>query len=105
MEGNIRLINRLQKGRQDIFNKKRTCLAKGCIEPAIKSHVLQRKGILNNITDDTNHFYAIYYPNIYDFETYGSFNIKKIGINEGYSFYGFSLYQNKTSLTSDRKRN
>jgi len=89
MEGNIRLINRLQKGRQDIFNKKRNCLAKGCSEAAIKSHVLQRKRILNNITDDTNHFYGIWYPNIHDFDTHGSFNIKKIGLNEGYSFYGF----------------
>lgn len=89
MESNIRLINRLQKGRQDIFDKKRSCLAKGCSEPAIKSHVLQRKGILNNIVDQTNHFYSIWYPNIYDFRTHGSFNIRKVGINEGYSFYGF----------------
>lgn len=89
MENNTRLINRLQKGRQDIFNKKRYCLLEGCNKLAIKSHVLQRKGILNNITDETNHFYAIWYPNIYDFITHGSFNIKKIGLNEGYSFYGF----------------
>lgn len=89
MESNIHLLNRLQKGRQDTFNKKRTCLAKGCNKTAIKSHVLQRKGILYNITDNTNHFYAIWYPTIHDFETYGSFNIKKVGLNDGYSFYGF----------------
>lgn len=89
MDTIILLKNKLEKGRQKVFDKSRTCLVEKCQNKAIGSHVLQREGILNNIADKTNHFYSINLRSIFDMKENDLFEIKKMGINDCYKFPGF----------------
>lgn len=63
----------------------RKCFSKGCENQAIKSHVLQKNGLLNKITDNNNHLYEVKRLNFPS----PHFSIRKEGINQAMSFYGF----------------
>jgi hypothetical protein len=89
MNTSILLTNKLEKGRQKVFNKSRLCLVENCDKKAIGSHVLQQEGILNNIIDDTNHFYSVDLRSIFKMKENDFFEIKKMGINKCYKFPGF----------------
>lgn len=89
MNNAIRLKKRLEEGRLRIMNEDKKCLFPGCNESAIGSHVLQEHGILKEIVDSTNHFYAIGHVPVFHMTEEKVFTIKKIGINAGYKFRGF----------------
>lgn len=69
-------------------NKSRKCLVDGCEKIAIKSHTLQKNGILKQISEK-NHLYQ--FSNVPPFQKAdkGNFEIKRIGINDVYTFPGF----------------
>lgn len=89
MDTTILLKIKLEKGRQNVFKKSRPCLVESCPNNAIGSHVLQQEGILNNIADNTNHFYSINLRSVFNMKENDLFEIKKLGINDCYKFPGF----------------
>ncbi|QHT71119.1 hypothetical protein GXP67_32925 [Rhodocytophaga rosea] len=64
--------------------RKRVCFVDGCGKYAINSHILQKNGIINSISEN-NHVYQLLADNFK--EHYYCF--KKKGINEAYTFKGF----------------
>ncbi len=66
----------------------RICMFGGCKEHAIKSHVLQKNGILREISED-NHLITLSPSNAYQLEEGFAFQFKKMGINNVYTFLGF----------------
>lgn len=60
----------------------------GCQEKAIKSHVLQKNGILREISDK-NHLVQFLPPNPFESAEKGLFDFKEIGVNDVYTFKGF----------------
>ncbi|WP_050378726.1 hypothetical protein [Chryseobacterium sp. Hurlbut01] len=71
---------------------KQKCSFKDCDQEAIKfSHVLQKNGILRNISQD-NHLYQFHISSFFNTEKNGKFLMKKIGINEVFTFPGFCKY-------------
>lgn len=83
--------NRFQQLRIASLNKKRLCMYENCREQAIKSHVLQKNGILKQISED-NHLIQLNATNINELENKGMFNFKRIGVNDVYTFNGFCNY-------------
>lgn len=73
---------------KSIHEKKRYCMYKDCQETAIKSHVLQKNGILNQIAED-NHLIELVPANAFDFKNTGINQFKRIGVNDAYTFLGF----------------
>lgn len=69
-------------------NKSRKCLVDGCEKTAIKSHTLQKNGILKQISEK-NHLYQ--FSNVPPFQKAdkGNFELARIGINDVYTFPGF----------------
>jgi len=61
--------------------KKRECLVEGCKKKSIRSHVVQRKGILDQISVD-NHVYVL---GIRDFFN-EDLEFKRVGLKKGMSF-------------------
>lgn len=59
-----------------------------CPDCAIKSHVLQKNGILHEISVD-NHLIERVSANPFEMEEKGIADFKRIGINNVYTFYGF----------------
>lgn len=71
---------------------KQRCCFKDCDQEAIKfSHVLQKNGILRNISQN-NHLHQFHISSFFDIEKRGRFFMKKIGINEAFTFPGFCKY-------------
>ena len=68
--------------------KPRKCLIDGCKNEAIKSHALQKNGILKQISEK-NHLYQFSNVSPFQKQTKGSFELLKIGINDAYTFQGF----------------
>lgn len=89
MESDIQIKKVLEARRSSIYKKDRVCLYPGCTQNAIGSHVLQRAGILSNITDSTNHFYSIKKINLFEMNESKHFIVDKVGIKDGYKFPGF----------------
>lgn len=78
----------INKARNRATNKNRTCMYGTCNEKAIKSHVLQKNGILKEISEE-NHLIQLAIPNAFNLVKNGMFEFKKIGINDAYTFMGF----------------
>lgn len=71
-------------------NKPRICCIPECNKTAINSHVLQKNGILNEISQDGHVWMSesdFFKPNLYHF--------KKIGINQAFTFKGFCSEHDK----------
>jgi len=68
-----------------------TCMAPNCDEKCINSHVLQKNGILSEISFN-NHIIEVKPTNIWEISDLGIFKYQEIGINEGFSFPGFCAY-------------
>lgn len=60
----------------------------GCDQLAIKSHVLQKNGILREMSVD-NHLMTLARPNIMDLGSGKIHKFKRMGINDVYTFPGF----------------
>lgn len=69
-------------------SKSRKCLVDNCEKTAIKSHALQKNGILKQISEK-NHLYQ--FSNVPPFQKAekGNFELKRIGINDVFTFPGF----------------
>lgn len=68
--------------------KKRICMFNSCQDTAIRSHVLQKNGILRDISID-NHLVEHVASNPFEMETKGISDFKRIGVNNVYTFCGF----------------
>ncbi len=68
----------------------RKCLVENCYENCINSHILQKNGILRQISVD-NHLIQLS-RGIINKKSHDSLEFKKVGINEAYSFPGFCKY-------------
>lgn len=60
----------------------------GCSQRAIKSHVLQKNGILREISED-NHLIQLLPPSPFELNEKGISEFKNVGINDVYTFDGF----------------
>ncbi|MCC3152110.1 hypothetical protein Q3A66_09015 [Hymenobacter sp. BT770] len=78
----------LQSIRMAAISKKRTCMYSGCHDRAIKSHVLQKNGILRQMSED-NHLVEMRATSIIELEEKGMFSFRSVGVNESYTFNGF----------------
>lgn len=76
-------------------NKSRKCLVDGCEKTAIKSHALQKNGILKQISEK-NHLFQ--FSNVPPFQRAkkGNFELSRIGINDVYTFPGFCKNHDST---------
>jgi hypothetical protein len=82
------MLQKLQESKKRAANKARTCMYGNCKRIAIKSHVLQKNGILREISVD-NHLIQPLPPSPFEMENKGVFDFKKIGVNDVYTFKGF----------------
>lgn len=78
---------------QKVLKESTTCMCPNCHKKAIKSHVLQKKGILAPISPNRH---------LYEFKPTSAFSMpilqfKKVGINEAFTYYGF-CNQHDTSI-------
>lgn len=78
----------VESSRIKVWNQDRICMAPNCDEKAINSHVLQKNGILREISDK-KHIYQFGTNSQFQTEKKGLFSIKSIGINDAYTFPGF----------------
>lgn len=79
---------KINEAKRKVLNKVRICMFDSCKEKAIKSHVLQKNGILKEISEE-NHLIQLIPPDAFNLEKNGIIEFKKIGINEAYTFMGF----------------
>lgn len=86
-------LNILHNIENNVFrNKKWQCMHPDCTEHAINSHLLQRHGLLDNLTND-GHLYEIKYVNPnYWMNNPIRFEFKRIGINDAISRPIFCKY-------------
>ena len=68
--------------------KSRKCLVNGCNKTAIKSHVLQKNGILKEISEK-NHLFQFSNVSPFQKQEKENFKLSRIGINDVYTFPGF----------------
>ena len=68
--------------------KSRICLFDNCDRTAIKSHVLQKNGILREISEN-NHLIQLLPPSPFEIDKKGILDFKLVGINDVYTFQGF----------------
>ena len=73
--------------RKTSLKKNRKCMFGDCNRPAINSPVMQKNGILREMSEN-NHVVVTRLPNIFE-NTGDIFDLKPIGINQAYSFYGY----------------
>lgn len=82
------LLNGFEELKKKSAQKARKCMYLTCEMPAIKSHVLQKNGILNQISYK-GHIIERVSANSYNFEEKGIADFKKVGVNNAYCFHGF----------------
>lgn len=68
--------------------KIRKCLVDGCNQIAIKSHALQKNGVLRQISEK-NHLYQFSFVSAFQKGKKGDYELSRIGINDVYTFPGF----------------
>lgn len=76
------------KARKKSEKKARNCMFNGCQNRAIKSHVLQKNGILREISEN-NHLIELSPSNPFEIHEKGINDFKSVGINNVYTFHGF----------------
>lgn len=80
---------RLEKMLKNTLKKQRKCML--CETPAINSHLLQRKGVLNNI-EDKGHIVQLRVNNSFKIKKEGLTKVEKVGINKAMAY---KLFCNK----------
>jgi hypothetical protein len=84
------------------INKQRVCYFQNCQELAIDSHILQRNGILNKISEN-GHVYALDYSIISD---NGTVKFERVGLAKAMTFKGFcKKHDNDIFLEIENKDN
>lgn len=82
---------------REIKSKKQTCLFPDCQNLAINSHLMQRNGVLDNITSDNNQVIELTNTDVFDWsENSSPISIKKIGVKKAFSL---SLFCNTHDTT------
>ena len=76
------------EARRKSEKKVRYCMFNNCRHTAIKSHVLQKNGILREISDK-NHLIQMAPANPFEMSNKGPLDFKLVGINDVYTFLGF----------------
>lgn len=71
------------------------CMAPKCKKKCISSHVLQKNGILSQISID-RHLIEVKPTTMWEFENEGTLKFKKIGINEAFTFPGFCSFHDNS---------
>jgi len=84
----MKIETEMNKTWKNLNNKERLCMFGDCNKKAINSHVLQKNGILNQISEN-DHLFQLVPANAFNFQKTGYVQIKRIGIKEAYSFKGF----------------
>jgi hypothetical protein len=74
--------------RKKAERKDRRCIYRNCQNSAITSHVLQKNGILKQISEN-NHLIELKPPDPFKIEEQGISQFKLVGINNVYTFFGF----------------
>lgn len=82
------MLKKFHEVRKKSERSRRTCMYKSCNEIAIKSHVLQKNGILNSISTN-GHLIEHVPPNPFEMMEKGISDFKLIGLNKVYTFSGF----------------
>lgn len=75
---------KVEKHRIKVIKKNRKCWIPICTKNSINSHLLQKKGIIDNIAEE-NHVYQLTYSPYQEPPA----SLKRIGINEVFTFKGF----------------
>lgn len=78
----------LLEARRKSEKKERICMFNGCTNKTIKSHVLQKNGILREISEN-NHLIQMTPTNPFEMSEKGISDFKLVGINDVYTFQGF----------------
>lgn len=78
----------LSEIKQKSEKKKRTCMFDSCHDIAIKSHVLQKNGILRDMSVD-NHLIERVSTNFFEIQEKGISDFKRVGVNNVFTFNGF----------------
>jgi hypothetical protein len=76
------------EARRKSEKKERICMFNGCTHKTIKSHVLQKNGILREISVN-NHLIQMIPTNPFEMNEKGISDFKLVGINDVYTFQGF----------------
>lgn len=76
------------EARRKSEKKERICMFDNCNQKTIKSHVLQKNGILREISED-NHLIQLIPANPFEMSEKGISDFKLVGINDAYTFQGF----------------
>jgi len=71
-----------------VESKKRKCMYKDCNDKAIKSHVLQKNGIIREISEN-NHLIHLARQDGFKLLDEGICNFQRVGVNDVYTFKGF----------------
>jgi len=100
---NIKLFSDYERIFKKVNKKTRQCLVNGCKNNAIKSHALQKKGILKEISSK-NHIYQFSNVPLFLKDKKGNYELKKRGINDVFTFPGFCALHD-TSVFSNIETN
>ncbi|MFC3809312.1 hypothetical protein [Lacihabitans lacunae] len=84
IENKLALTNALR----NVTNKQRICLFEDCEKQAINSHILQKNGILREMSIK-NHLIQLERTNGFEIEEKGIQKFTKVGINKAFAFLGF----------------
>lgn len=76
------------EARRKSEKKERNCMFNNCTHKTIKSHVLQKNGILREISEN-NHLIQMVPSNPFEMTEKGISDFKLVGINDVYTFQGF----------------
>ncbi len=87
---------------KDSQRKQRSCMVDECNEIAIKSHTLQKNGILKQISDK-NHLYQFSIVSAFQTSKKSPSELAKIGINDVYTFPGFCKRHDSSIFKSIEK--
>lgn len=88
MNAKTEYIKKIQEFSKKSKNKVRKYLTPGCNNNAIKSHALQKNGILKQISEK-NHIHQFSTVPLFEQEKKGEFQLTRTGINKAYTFIGF----------------
>jgi hypothetical protein len=82
------VLKKILESRKKSEKQNRLCMFADCREKAIKSHVLQKNGVLREISEK-NHLVQPLPPSPFETAKKGIFDFRKIGVNDVYTFKGF----------------
>lgn len=101
---NIDFLKKLSTLWNKMRNKNRSCLYSSCSQNAIKSHVLQKNGILKQISEN-NHLIELKPAKPFEMHNKGISDFKKVGVNNAYTFKGFCTTHDREIFEPIEKNN